>query len=68
MTTSKKSKEEILAQMDADAKLAKKEFDEMGDGGELDEGTMTSLSGWWNRWYGKAGHKRLAYILMGKAE
>lgn len=62
----KKSRGEILDGMDADAQMAKKEFEEMSSGGELDASTVQSISGWWERWYLKAGHKRLAYILMGK--
>lgn len=66
MVAPKKTKEEIMAGMKADAELAKKEFNDMSSDGELDDGTMSSLSGWWERWFQRAGHKRLAYILMGK--
>lgn len=68
MTTPKMSKEETLAQMTADAELAREEFDRMranSDKATFD--TSVGLIGrWWERWYPKAGHKRLAYILMGK--
>lgn len=66
MATPKKTKEEILAEMDADAELARKEFESMLSGGSLDDGTTKVLSNWWERWYLRAGHKRLAYILMNK--
>jgi len=66
--TTQKTKEEILAQMDADAENAKKEFVQMR--ANCDKGTFEAIHGliaeWWKRWYLKAGHKRLAYILMGK--
>lgn len=64
MTQPKKSKEETLAQMDADAALAKEAYDEMCE--HLDTNTITALASWWYGWFQKAGHKRLAYILMGK--
>ena len=69
MTTPKKTKAEILAEMKADAELARKEFDEMVKSRDMlksDNFSLTNVSAWWERWYLKAGHKRLAYILMGK--
>lgn len=67
MTTSK-SKEEVLAQMDADAELARKEFQEMKTNSDRAafEATYGLIGSWWERWFQRAGHKRLAYILMGK--
>lgn len=68
MTQQKKSKEEIFAQMDADAKSAREEFKKMS--ANSDEATFEASRGliasWWEKWYLKAGHKRLAYILVGK--
>ena len=65
--TTQKSKEETLAQMDADAKVAKDEFFKMTSSSEVDYGdSVRNLAAWWEHWYRKAGHKRLAYILMGK--
>lgn len=61
-----KTKDEIFAEMNAAAGDAKKEFEDMCKFGEFDNGTLKSLAGWWERWFSKAGHKRLAYILMGK--
>jgi len=60
-----KTKEEIFAEMDAAAEEARREFIEMT--GMLDGDTLKSLAGWWKRWYLKAGHKRLAWILMNEA-
>ena len=64
--TIQKSKEEIIAQMTADAELAKEEFESMLTGNNLDDGTIKVLPNWWGKWFLKAGHKRLAYILMDK--
>ncbi len=64
--TTPKTKAEVLAQMTADAELAREEFEGLLSGGNLDEGTAKVLSNWWERWFQKAGHKRLAYILMNK--
>lgn len=59
-------KEETLAKMDAAALDAKKEFVEMK--ANTDKATFEAIHGliasWWKRWFQKAGHKRLAYILM----
>lgn len=64
MTTN--SKEQILAEMDAAALEAEKEFTEMR--ANSDKATFEAIHGliasWWKRWYLKAGHKRLARILM----
>ncbi len=64
MTTPKKTKEEIMDGMNADALLAKEEFE--GFLKELDDDTLAHITNWWEKWYLKAGHKRLAYILMNK--
>ncbi len=56
--TTPKSTEEILAQMDVDAGLAKEEF--------VAVDSVAKVALWWEKWFRKAGHKRLAYILMGK--
>lgn len=64
MATPRPNKEETLAKMDADAMEAKEAYQEVLQGAELD--TIRSLADWWEKWYPKAGHKRLAYILMGK--
>jgi hypothetical protein len=46
-------------EMDANAKDAERELIVMGG-----EGTVSQLADWWRRWYLKAGHKRLARMLM----
>ena len=51
---------DVMAKMEADSKLALADFNNMTD----DE--VKKVRAWWNKWYLKAGHKRLAYILMGK--
>jgi hypothetical protein len=60
--TTQKSREEILAGMDAASLDARKEYIEMKN--KLDPGTMYQLKSWWMRHFPKAGHKRLANILM----
>lgn len=68
MTMPKKSKEEVLAGMDADAKLAREEFEQIR--ASSDKATFETIHGliaaWWEKWFQRAGHKRLACILMGK--
>lgn len=64
MVTPQPTKAEILAKMNTAAEDAKKEFEEMDKLGELDDNTLKSLAGWWERWYLKTGHKRLGRILM----
>ena len=59
----KKSQEEILAEMDEAAHLARKQFDEMD---ELDQKTLDDIAAWMNRWVSKAGWKRLGRIIAGK--
>ena len=66
MTVSDNSKDNDLKQMDEDAKLAREEFESLLSGNSLDDGTIKVLSNWWEKWFLKAGHKRLAYILMDK--
>ena len=68
MTTPKKTKEEIFAEMNAAAREARAEFNQMrtdSDGVTYDA-ALGLINAWWERWFQKAGHKRLAYILMGK--
>ncbi len=66
--TTQKSKEEIMAQMNADAHLARDEYRKMR--ANSDAATFESIEGliaeWWRRWFLTAGHKRLALILMNK--
>ena len=68
MTTPKKTKEEIMAEMNSEAHLARDEHRSMR--ANSDAATFESTEGliaeWWKKWYPTAGHKRLAYILMGK--
>lgn len=63
-TQPQKSREEILAEMDGWARRARDEYKDMEP--KLDPGTMFQIKTWWERNYQKAGHKRLAYILLGK--
>lgn len=46
-------------QMDAFAEEAGKELMVMSESGDIHE-----VADWWRRWYLKAGHKRLARMLM----
>jgi len=46
--------------MDEAAAQAGKELMQLGM-----EATVAQIADWWRRWYMKAGHKRLARILMG---
>ena len=68
MTIPKKSREEILAEMNAEAHLARDEYRKTR--ANSDAATFDSIEGliaeWWKKWFATAGHKRLAYILMGK--
>ena len=68
MTTPKKTKEETLAQMTADAELAREDFESMKANSDkaTPEAVFGLIAAWWERWFRKAGHKRLAYILMSK--
>lgn len=68
MTTSKRTREETFAGMDADAELAREEFESIKANSDKAtfEATQGLIASWWDRWFRKAGHKRLAYILMGK--
>jgi hypothetical protein len=45
--------------MDAAAEQAKKELVK-----NLDNWSARALADWWDKWYGKAGHKRLAQALL----
>ena len=68
MATPEKTKEEILAEMDAEAILAREEFRRIR--ANSNKATFEAIQGliaeWWKKWYPSAGHKRLAYILMDK--
>ena len=46
-------------QMDSYADDASKELIIMGG-----EGMVSQVADWWRRWYQRAGHKRLARMLM----
>ena len=48
-----------LEQMDTNAQEASKELLIM-----CESGTVLEVADWWRRWYMKAGHKRLARLLM----
>ena len=65
---SKKTAEEVMEGMNEAARLAREDFDSLK--ANSDKATFEAISGllasWWDRWYLTAGHKRLAYILMGK--
>ncbi len=69
MTTPRTTKEEILDKMDADAEIARGEFGKIKAGSDRasSEAIFGLIAAWWERWYQAAGHKRLAYILMGKS-
>lgn len=47
------------AAMDEAASQAGEELLKLGE-----EATVSQVADWWRRWYLKAGHKRLARILM----
>ena len=68
MSIPQKSKEEIMADMNESAELAKEEFKSIK--ANSDKASFEAIQGliaeWWERWFRKAGHKRLTYILMGK--
>ncbi len=52
--------DELMERMDADAALAKRELDEMV---KSDPTSVKLMAAWWNKWFPKAGHKRLGRIL-----
>ncbi len=62
------TKEEALAVMDAYAEEARVEFNSIK--ANTDSASFEAVQGliarWWLNWYLRAGHKRLAYILMNK--
>lgn len=67
MVTPQPTKEETLAKMAEDALKAKDEYLEMTSKmSEQELGVLEDIRSWWKNWFGRAGHKRLAYILMGK--
>lgn len=47
-------------QMDEAAKQAEQEFK------QLDQKAVEIVGNWWNKWYLKAGHKRLGRMLVKK--
>jgi len=68
MAIPEKSKEETLAEMDAEARLAREEFRKIRANSDKAtfEATQGLIAEWWKKWYPTAGHKRLAYTLMDK--
>ena len=58
------SKDETLAGMDAEAQKAQEEFNALCEGWDKD--TVEGIASWWSNRFRSVGHKRLAYILMGK--
>jgi len=59
MTT--KSKEDILAEMDGAAEKAAEDFKVVI---ASEPNGVEAVARWWKDYYGSAGHKRLARILM----
>ena len=53
------TKEAALELMDSQAELARRELEE-----NFDQWSGRAMILWWNRWYLKAGHKRLGRILV----
>jgi hypothetical protein len=53
------SKEEEMKAMDDAAALAKEELMR-----NIGEWGVKAAAVWWNKWYGKAGHKRLGRLLV----
>lgn len=54
----KKSKEEIMKEMDSAAELAKKDLD------KVDKKSIEVVGGWIKKHYMKAGYKRLCRLLI----
>ena len=52
------SKGDLLAEMDAAAQEAEKEL------ATLDQAAVKTLAAWWQKWYLKAGHKRLGRLMV----
>jgi hypothetical protein len=51
-------KEDVLVKMDAAAEEAEKDL------GSLDRAAVEALAAWWQKWYMKAGHKRIGRIMV----
>lgn len=56
------TKEKVLDMMNDAAREARADLD--GHEQQLDASTLEFLRKWWETHYSKAGHTRLAYILM----
>ncbi len=56
----KKTKEQALEEMDAQASNAQNDLV------NVDQDAVDKVREWWEKWYGKAGHKRLGRVLIGK--
>ena len=57
----KKSLEQVKADMDSAAIEAQNDLTEMIDHDALEQSHIVE---WWEKWYKKAGHKRLGRILV----
>lgn len=55
--------EEDREKMDKVAQEAEKELTDL----IIKDNTISGLANWWKKWYVKAGHKRLARILLQNA-
>ncbi len=65
MTTPAKSKEQIMAEMDASAEVADKEFYDMCEKfDKLEDRALKSIVAWMRRHRLTAGYKRLGKILL----
>ena len=54
------SADELMEAMDAAAFLAKQELEQIA---KENPAAVRTMAAWWNRWYLKAGHKRLGRVL-----
>ena len=61
MAYEKKDPTQVKADMDAAAIEAQNDFPDMVDTEALEK---SGLVAWWEKWYRKAGHKRLGRILV----
>jgi len=61
-----KSKEEIIAEMDETADLAREEWDTLTTEEGFDHDALDKIASWLNKWVSKAGWKRLGRIIAGK--
>ena len=57
---SKKTPEQISTEMDEAAYKAQEDL------GSLDSEAVKVVTAWWEKWYRRAGHKRLGRVLLGK--